>query len=78
MTTNWVHMYELAKISLNNRGNDLKSTERRSVDNVSDLSSRSLNVDQENQPDGGENAQKLAENCFSIPLGIEILKHFNC
>ena len=28
----WVHMYELAKVSLNNRGNEIKSNERRSQD----------------------------------------------
>ena len=48
---NWVHMYELAKVSLNNRGNELKSNERRSVDgNSVDNSFRSQASDQENQP----------------------------
>ena len=28
----WLHMYELAKASVNNRGNELKSCERRSLD----------------------------------------------
>ena len=37
----WVHMYELAKISLNNKGNEIKSNERRSLDpNQSPLEAR--------------------------------------
>ena len=28
----WVHMYELAKVSVNNRANEIKSIERRSGD----------------------------------------------
>ena len=28
----WLHMYELAKVSLNNRGNEIKSVERRSLE----------------------------------------------
>ena len=46
---NWLHMYELAKVSLNNRGNELKSNERKSGEG-SEISNRSL-LDDENQSD---------------------------
>ena len=43
-------MYELAKISLNNRGNELKSNERRSTDtgDYSVLSASRENIEPEN------------------------------
>ena len=28
----WLHMYELAKVSINNRGNEIRSMERRSFE----------------------------------------------
>ncbi|XP_075249432.1 uncharacterized protein LOC142342120 [Convolutriloba macropyga] len=46
--SNWVHMYELAKISVNNRGNELKSNERRSNESGDVLESDLKISNQEN------------------------------
>ena len=45
----WIHMYELAKISINNKGNELKSDERRSND-LSETQNRSVGSVEINQP----------------------------
>ena len=50
---NWVHMYEIAKVSVNNRGNELKSSERRSTEQA-DLPNRVLDVTRDINPSEDE------------------------
>ena len=58
----WVHMYELAKVSLNNRGNEIKSNERRSQE----MQDENVPYDYPN----GETAEGTAKNDDDNP-GLE-------